>query len=232
VGLKGQSANLIVLPELCTTGYFLNIVQWRRFSDLHAWETSIDLLTDLAKSCNSHLLVTLPKLIKQNLYNIAYIINEEGIIGAQVKIHITDDERKYFTANPIKRIEPIATDFGKIGIFSCFDLWNSALLRQIKSEEIDLICSPCSFGSDMTPAIGKSRTLEFSTPIVLCNRIGTETIEKEEVEFVGMSTIWNAKGNVMAQTNKEEIFLSVKLPLPKKSELPFCKELALEMNWN
>jgi predicted amidohydrolase len=231
-GLNGQKADLIVLPELSTTGYFLNSDQWKRFSHNQSWEASIDLLIDLAKECDSHILITLPKMINNKLYNIAYVLNEEGIVGAQAKIHITDDEKLFFSPNPIKRVEPIDTDFGKIGVLSCFDLWNSALVRQIKSEEIDLICSPCAFGSDMTPAIGKSRTLEFSTPLILCNRIGKETCDHEAVEFVGMSTIWNAKGNVMAQTNKEEIFLSVKLPLPKKSELPFCKELAMEMNWN
>jgi len=52
----------------------------------------------------------------------------------------------------------------------------------------------------------------------------------EDVETVRMSSIWNAKGKVMA--NEEEIFLSVKLPLPKKPELPFCKVMAMEMNWN
>jgi len=231
-GLRGQKADLIVLPELSTTGYFLNNDQWRQFSHNHAWEASIDLLVDLAKECGSHILITLPKMINNKLYNIAYVLNEEGIVGAQSKIHITDNEKLFFSPNPIKRVEPINTDFGKIGVLSCFDLWNSSLVRQIKSEEIDLICSPCAFGSDMTIAIDKSRTLEFSTPLILCNRIGIETCDHETVEFVGMSSIWNSKGNVMAQINKEEIFLSVKLPLPKKSELPFCKELAMEMNWN
>jgi predicted amidohydrolase len=231
-GLKGQKADLIVLPELCTTCYFLNNDQWKRFSNPFAWEASIDLFVELAKFCSNHLLVTLPKFINNKLYNIAYVLNEEGIIGAQAKIHVTDDQRNYFTPNPIKRIEPIVTDFGKIGVLSCFDLWNSALMWQIKGEEIDLICSPCSFGSDMTPAIGKNRTLEFSTPLILCNRVGTEIFENKEVEFVGMSTIWNAKGNMMVQTSKEEIYLSVNLPLSKKSELPFCKDLAMEMIWN
>jgi predicted amidohydrolase len=128
--------------------------------------------------------------------------------------------------------QPIVTDFGKIGVLFSFDLWNSALIRQIKGEEIDLICSTCSFGSDMMPAIGKNRTMEFSTPLILCNRIGTEIFENKEVEFVGMSTIWNAKGNMMVQTSKEEIYLSVNLPLSKKSELPFCKDMAMEMICN
>jgi|GEM_PF-3190020 len=231
-GLKHQKADLIVLPELSTTGYFLNKVQWTHFSDPNSWVDAIDFFTELAKVCSSHLCITLPKMIHQKLYNIGYLINEKGIVGAQAKIHITDDERRFFSANPVKRIEAIQTDFGKIGILSCFDLWDSALLRQVKAEEMDLICSPCSFGSDMTPFIAKSRSLEFSTPLVLCNRTGTEIFENELVEFVGMSSIWDADGNVLAQAQSEEIFLSAELLLPNKSALPFCQELALEMNWN
>ncbi len=84
----------------------------------------------------------------------------------------------------------------------------------------------------MTPFIGKSRALEFSTPLVLCNRTGTEIYENEMVEFVGMSSIWDADGNVLAQAHSEEVFLSAELLLPNKSALPFCQELAIEMNWN
>lgn len=230
-GLKDKKADLIVLPELCTTGYFLSIDQWSLLSSNQYWEHALDFFIELANACSAYMVMTMPKTIQNKLYNIGYLINKEGILGAQAKIHITDDEKKFFTPSPVRSVEPISTPFGTIGILSCFDLWDSALFQQVKREKISLICSPCAFGSDMTPTIAKSRTLEFSIPLILCNRIGVETFENEDVDFVGLSNIWNADGQVLCHADMEKTFLSVNLPLPLQSELPFCKDLAKEMNW-
>lgn len=230
--LKNKNADLILLPELCTTGYFLNSDQWRRFSDPHAWDVSMDLLMELARISQSHLLFTLPKMIANRLYNIAYLINEEGILGAQAKIHIPERERGFFSPNPIKRVEPIPTDFGRVGILSCLDLWNSSLVSQLKSEKIDLACIPTAFTSESTLAIDKSAQSELSVPMLMCNRIGKERSENRTVEFAGKSSIWNEKGKVMAQTKQDESYLSLKLALPNRSELPFGKDLEIDMHWN
>lgn len=230
--LKNKKADLILLPELCTTGYFLNSDQWRRFSDSHAWDVSMDILMELARICQSHLLFTLPKMIKNRLYNVAYLINEEGILGAQAKIHIPEMEQGFFSPNPIKRVEPISTDFGKVGILSFFDIWNFSLISQLKNEKIDLACIPTAFCSESALVIDKSAQSELSVPMLVCNRIGMEISEDQRVEFVGKSSIWNSKGKVLAQTKKDESYLSLKLSLPNRSELPFSKDLEIEMHLN
>jgi predicted amidohydrolase len=230
-GLRHHKADLIVLPELCTTGYFLNKVQWRHFSNPNSWNTSIDSFTNLAKICNSHLCVTLPKMIHQKLYNIGYLINEDGIVGAQAKIHITDEEKRFFTANPVRRVEVIPTDFGKMGILSCFDLWDSVLFKQIKAEKASLICSPCAFASEMSPNIAKSRALEFSTPILLSNRTGTEIVNGFPESFIGMSSIWDASGNVLTKASQKTEYIEHLMDINETERLPFCQNLAQEMGW-
>lgn len=230
-GLDKQAADIIVLPELCTSGYFLNKKSWYELASQNSWNRTIETLIELAYQVGAHLVFAIPKLINQKIYNVSYLINEEGILGAQAKIHITDDEKSIFSSNPIWRVNPIETDFGKIALISCFDLWDSSLFRQVKAEKVGLICSPCAFGSDMSPNIAKSRALEFNTPIVLSNRTGIEEIDGVYESFIGMSTIWDASGNVLAQASLETEFICSTVYLVQNESLPFCENLSQEMNW-
>ncbi|MCH7411806.1 carbon-nitrogen hydrolase family protein [Belliella sp. DSM 111904] len=231
IGLLSKKADLIVLPELCTSGYFLSKEKWILYSSPTFWNKTIDEMTSFAGFLNTHIVFAIPKMIDNKIYNISYLINETGILGAQAKIHITDDEKITFASNPIWRINPIETDFGKIALISCFDLWDSSLFRQIKADKVGLICSPCAFGSDMSPIIAKSRALEFNTPIALSNRTGIEEIDGVYESFVGMSTIWDASGEVLTQASLETEFICSAVELLQIESLPFCKNLRQEMKW-
>ena len=134
-----QKVDLIVFPELATTGYEVGL----RFTDVaervpgHA----VNVLAQRAADFSTHIvfgLVTKEK-VESVIYNAAVIIGPDGeLLGEYRKLHLPGEERLAF--RPGYRLPVFETTFGLVGILLGWDLAFPEVARSLALDGAELLC--------------------------------------------------------------------------------------------
>lgn len=195
---QSQGADLIVLPELCNSGY--------NFADRQqAWDTSepiaesrfLAFLQEKSLQLGTAIITGFNERDGDDLYNSAVLINHGKIIGKYQKLHLFYREKDFFksgtTGLPIFEVSGI-----NIGIQICFDWMFPEAWRVLALKGADIICHPSNL---VLPGMAQR-----AVPIhAMINRIFTITANRTGSEgnlsFTGASTIANPKGDVLAQAS-------------------------------
>jgi predicted amidohydrolase len=203
-----QKTDLVVFPELATTGYELGL----RFTDVaervpgHA----VNLLAQRAADYSTHVvfgLVTKEK-VESTIYNAAVAIGPDGeLLGEYRKLHLPGEERLAF--RPGFRLPVFETTFGQIGILLGWDLAFPEAARSLALDGADIICVCANWGH--SPAQERegfvaewqtyvhARALENSLYVVASNRIG----EEYSYHFFGDSSIVGPRGESYVSIDEE-----------------------------
>jgi predicted amidohydrolase len=203
-----QKVNLIVFPELATTGYELGL----RFTDVaeRVPGPAVNLLAQRAADYSTHIvfgLVTKEK-VESTIYNAAAVIGPDGeILGEYRKIHLPGEERLAF--RPGYRLPVFEATFGNIGILLGWDLAFPETARCLALDGAELLCVCANWGH--SPAEEReefvaewrtyvqARALENSLYVVAGNRIG----EEYSYHFFGDSMVVGPRGEVYASIDEE-----------------------------
>jgi predicted amidohydrolase len=135
----GQGAQIVVLPELFSTGY--------EYTDRNdALVEPLDGRTgtwicDTARRLGVHLLGTFPARVDGEPYITALLAAPSGQTWLYRKMHVAFWENCYFARGP----EPVVaqTELGRIGLLVCWDQVFSDLARAYQGQ-VDLLCIPSS----------------------------------------------------------------------------------------
>ncbi len=119
--------DFIVFPEIFTTQLLSFLpnerpaIAMRKLSEFTP--RYLDLFTSLAIKYNINIIGGSHFTIEgDSLYNIAYLFRRNGTIGKQYKLHITQNEKKWWGVKPGNTLEVFDTDKGKISIQICYDI--------------------------------------------------------------------------------------------------------------
>lgn len=85
---------------------------------------------------------SLPYIEHDNLYNIAYLLERDGSIGAQKKIHITPHEKRDWVIDGGDCVSVFDTDAGKVGILICYDCEFPELGRMMAEKGVQILFIP------------------------------------------------------------------------------------------
>lgn len=210
--IKDSKFDLLVLPELFTSGYaFESVEELIPFAENLDESHTVCCLTNMAKKSGGYITGTIPELSEGKLYNTSIIVGPEGLIGAYRKIHLPDYEKRAFVSgNSI-----ISCNCGGIGVglTICFDVWFAPLSSDLKLQGVSIICHSACFGGEVTPTIIPIRALENQCFYVSCNRIGTEKFDGEFESYCGKSQIVSPDGKVLAYASNEEMLCFVNIDL-------------------
>lgn len=197
------AADLLVLPELCSTGYaFTSAAQARDLSEEISHSRFVGLLERICAAKNLYVVAGMDERDGNKLYNSSVLVGPQGYVGKYRKLHLFMNEKDIFTPGDA---EPAIYDIGicKLGMLICFDWIFPEIWRMLALKGADLICHPSNlvlpgFCQRAIPV----HALINRIYVVTANRIGTEG----DLTFTGLSTIADPKGNVLAQasTNREE----------------------------
>jgi predicted amidohydrolase len=196
-----SSADLIVLPELCNSGYNFENYQM-------AWETSeeisdspfIEFLSVKAAEHNMFIVSGLNEREGDILYNSAVLVGTDGLLGKYRKLHLFMNEKDFFAPGNVGL--PIF-DLGicKIGMLVCFDWIFPEAWRILALKGADIICHPSNL---VLPGLAQRgipiHALINRIYIITANRIGQE----RDLKFTGLSTIADPKGDVLVQLSEEK----------------------------
>jgi predicted amidohydrolase len=200
--LKGvESADILVLPELCNSGY-------RFTSKTQAWDTSevigespfIKYLQSMCKRHGYYFVTGLNEREGDHLYNAALLVGSEGCLGKYRKLHLFMNEKDYFEPGNLGL--PVF-DIGlcRIGMLVCFDWVFPEAWRILALKNAQLICHPSNL---VLPGLAQRavpvHALTNAVYIVTANRIGTEG----DLTFTGLSMIANPKGVVLARASQKK----------------------------
>jgi len=193
---KASIADLIVLPELCNSGYnFKNFNMAFETSEKISDSIFIEFLISKAKLYNIYIVSGFNERDNNTIYNSSVLVGPEGYIGKYRKIHLFMNEKDYFkpgdTGLPVFDI-----NFCKIGILICFDWMYPEVWRILALKGAHIICHPSNLILKGLAQRGiPVHSLINKIFIITSNRIGKE----DQLTFTGLSTIADPNGSVLVQ---------------------------------
>ena len=197
-----KKVDLIVFPELCTTGYECGL----RFSDMaeRVADHTVNTLSKRAAEYGTHIVFGLAE--KQKVESVVYVaavmIDPEGeVIADYQKVHLKGEQRLAF--RPGFKYVTAETRFGVVGLMIGWDLAFPEVARCLALEGADLICVCGSWEKPFAHewrSYGFARAYENAVFVAACNRVG----EEPTYSFFGQSMIVGPRGTVHVRLEEEE----------------------------
>lgn len=196
-----SGADLLVLPELCNSGYNLTSAEM-------AWATSetvensvfIRHLAGLCRRHGCHIVSGFNERDGDRLYNSAVLVGPAGYGGRYRKLHLFLNEKDVFEPGneglPVFDLGPC-----RVGMLVCFDWIYPEVWRALALKGADVICHPSNL---VLPGLAQRavpiHALTNRVYVVTANRIGREG----ELTFTGLSTLADPRGEMLAQAPPDE----------------------------
>ena len=206
-------ADLIVLPELCNTGYqFLDKEEGLSLSEEATEGFTTKRFISIAQSRSAFIVFGIAEKSRGKLYNSAILVGPEGYIGTYRKSHLFCDEKIIFDQGDTGYL---VFDIGlaRIGIMICFDWRFPEPARMLALKGADIICHPSNLVLPHAPDAMITRCLENRVFSITADRVGREERKKgEALKFFGRSQIVNPLGEVLyraSEENEEELVADI-----------------------
>lgn len=220
---KEEDVNIVAFPELSLTGYLLKDLAYELSSECRV------ALKDLAEmSYGIYSIVGLVDESRTGIYrNAAAMVKDGTVLGIQPKSYLPCyglfEEKRYFKEGGAEDLKVFDTDFCKVGIIICEDLWHPEPCELLARKGADVIfCIAASpirgfYGSGgVTPVenaydkLVGARAIENTVFLIFVNKAGAE----DEEYFWGGSMVVAPDGRVIKRAKTlEEDFMVVEIDL-------------------
>ncbi len=200
---KIKTADLIVLPELASTGYkFKDKDKAIALSERADDSKFLNFLSDVASRKGCYIVAGFNERKGEVLYNSSVLMGPDGIVGIYRKLHLFWDEKKIFEPGNLG-LPVFDTEIGKIGMLICFDWMFPEAWRVLALKGASVIAHPANLVLPFCQSVTPSYSLINRVFIATANRLGSEN----ELTFTGNSIITNPIGEIIASgsTAKTEI---------------------------
>jgi len=198
---KESGADLVVFPELTTTGYPpRDLLIKKSFI-----KKNKEILQQIVNSTSGiDVIVGFVDEVKGRLYNAAALIKEGNLMGIHHKIHLPNydvfDEKRYFSSG--EKINIYELHGLKIGITICEDIWiENGPASDMKSLGATLIinisASPYHAAKEQVRRdVVAKQAKDNKLAIVYCNLVGGQ----DDLIFDGRSYVFNSQGKLVQQS--------------------------------
>ena len=191
----GKGARLIVLPELCTSGYTLADQREAANCAQHKNGYQTETFVPIAKRFNTHIVFGYVETHDGKLYNSAAVVGPNGLVANCQKHNLWGSDNLWAeaaeTTHPV-----IVTEAGRLGVLICRDVMNNyrdsykfykSEQRFYKMGSVDTIALLTNWGSDYGYPDSSWVELaeETNANVVVSNRVGKE----RDLKFKGGSCI-------------------------------------------
>jgi N-carbamoylputrescine amidase len=223
-----QGAQIICTQELFRSQYFCQSEDY----DLFKLAESIPGPTTKAfqKLARKHEVVIIASLFEKRApgvyHNTAVIIDADGsVLGIYRKMHIPDDplyyEKFYFTPGDTG-FRAWQTRYAKIGVLICWDQWYPEAARLTALQGAEILFYPTAIGwhpgekaaqgkkqHEAWEIIQRSHAVANGCYVAVPNRVGTEKLVGDGIQFWGQSFVAGTSGELLAKAShdREEILV-------------------------
>lgn len=184
--------DILVFPEYCLTGF----EEWD-FSRAKLYDEIVNRVSELAKENSVYVILGLLEPYKNCVYNSGLLINREGEVI--LKHRKFQEPMKFCTGNTVRTAK---TEFGKLAIIICGDLYNKRIAKWIKKKKPDYLFVPMEY----SPETGKIIEEDI--------KVMSERVKLLEVKaFVvnssppGGAWVFDKNGELLAQSVGDNILI-------------------------
>ncbi len=207
--VKRADADLIVLPELFTTGYFFDSTdQASSLSEPFPDGKTCVALEEWSRETGSTIVAGVLERDGDSLYNSAVVVTPKGWLGTYRKGHLYYQETQHFQPGDGFKVWTVTDRKGasyRLGVMVCFDWFFPESARTLGDMGADIIAHPSNLVMAHCPSAMPIRALENGVFTATANRIGTETSGSESLTFIGQSLICSPSANVLASAPVDEV---------------------------
>uniref|UniRef100_UPI000472B03F nitrilase-related carbon-nitrogen hydrolase n=1 Tax=Paenibacillus forsythiae TaxID=365616 RepID=UPI000472B03F len=227
----GGGADLVVFPELFVTGYNTDVIG-DRYQEL-AEDTGGSTVKAFREAARTHgINIVVPMALKRAdgaVTNGAVIIGRDGALrGTYSKVHLWEDERKYF--EPGGACSPYELDFGKLGVLICYDAGFPEAARTLALQGAKLIVTPSAFSIEdkhRWDIYYPARALENTCFVAGVNGVGGG------LRLFGNNKLANPRGELIVSGNlNEEDMQVLEIDLDEADEYskqtPYLRDLRMD----
>ncbi|MDQ2959478.1 MAG: carboxymuconolactone decarboxylase family protein [Candidatus Dormibacteraeota bacterium] len=202
---EASGANLVVLPELMSTGYVLDTALIRPLAEsadgtgpvLSAWRVA-------AREHEVAVVGGFAEAAGNRVYNSAIVIDRHGdVVGHYRKLHLFAGERQVFRPGNLG-LPVIELDGMRLGVLICYDLRFPEALRLLALQNADLVAVPTAWvhgfdqrenGAPFGQIEGVIVQANLDQVFVACADLVGAT---DQFEFLGRSLVVSPYGETLA----------------------------------
>ena len=204
-----RGSDLIVFPELWTTGYVRNIKELAESFD----DETIDVLIKKAKEKNIKIFGTIAEKA-DDYYNTMHFISPEGLEAFYRKIHLFSvmKEDRFFAPGNKIGIK------GNIGMLICYDLRFPELSRKLvmNGAEILIVSAEWPYPRiEHWRTLLRARAIDNQSYVIGCNRVGNDG----KLEYFGHSSVIDPWGKTVIEGKTDETLLTCEIDLSLVKEV-------------
>jgi predicted amidohydrolase len=202
--LRSTRVDLLVCPELATTGYlYLDRDELREVAEPMPSGPSVVRLAAAARETGRAVIFGLAERAGEKLYNSAVAIQPDGPVVCYRKAHLFDTEIEVFDrAGASPRHARVAG--ADIGIMICFDWRFPEMARLLAIEGADVIAHPANLVHPFCQEAMITRSLENRVFTITASRTGAEQVGGVSVAFTGRSQIVSPRGERLVAAGPDE----------------------------
>jgi N-carbamoylputrescine amidase len=196
-----QGADLIVLPELASSGYVFDTeAEAEASAEEGAVGPLVDALHRVAATHTTHIVAGIDERDGERRHNSAVLIGPDGLLATYRKLHLFHNEKTWF--EPGDELPIVDLPFGRVGMIICFDLWFPEPARALALAGAEVIAVPTNWVASFKPTVWDDRgycqgdyvamaTAAQNGVVMACaDRVG----EERGTTFLGASIIVGADG--------------------------------------
>jgi N-carbamoylputrescine amidase len=192
-------AQLVVLPELCNSGYmFASREEAFSLAEAVPDGPTCRAWGEAARRLGVTIVAGIAERDGKALYNSAAIIGPDGPIGTYRKNHLWGNENLYFEPGNLG-MPVFRTEFGRLAVAICYDIWFPEIFRLAAVQGADILCVPTNWvpmphqPADlpvMANVLAMGGAHSNSMFVVAADRVG----EERGQPFIGRSLIVGCDG--------------------------------------
>ncbi len=201
-------ADLLVFPELCTSGYvFDQQEEVRSVAEDYLQGPTATAFKKLAKQKNCAYVIGFPEIDNGQFYNSSMMVCPDGNIHLYRKIHLFNEEKRWFSEGNLGFNVFTLKNNVKVGMMICFDWYFPESARTLMLKGAQIIAHPSNLVMPWCQQAMLTRCLENRVFGITCNRIGNEVNKSRDFYFTGKSQVVSTMGEriLSFSEDKEEI---------------------------
>jgi predicted amidohydrolase len=207
--VQNASLNLLVLPELFSTGYlFTSKEDLAGLAEPIPGPTTL-FLHEHAKRRHMFIVCGIAERQDDRFFNSAVLLGPDGVRAVYRKAHLFMEEKLLFTPGDSPfRVHDIGQ--AKVGMLICFDYWFPEAARKLGLGGAQIICHPSNLVlPEYGQEVSRIRAMENRLFWILTNRSGSDVRGGRELSFTGESRIFSPRGDILCKAGPDEESLQI-----------------------
>lgn len=193
--LGGVKADLVVLPELASSGYlFASTEELAPLAEPgDGTGPFLSALRELAANIGGAVVSGFAELGANGLYNSAAAVSAGGVMQVYRKTHLFADEKLLFLPGD-SGFQVFEHRGVRVGMMVCFDWFFPESARTLALRGAQIIAHPANLVLPYCQSAMVTRCLENRVFAVTANRYGTEELQATTLTFTGASQVVDPRG--------------------------------------